>query len=200
METKSCNSCGAPVEIVNRFSKVLVCNYCGCHLKIEGNTLGLAGEFPKLAEYPSIFSVGATGKILDKPMRVLGRMRYKYDGGHYDEWFIELDGENAWLTEDEGTYALFSNMEEMVDVSELESLRAGQNFLLGDERVMIKEKGIAVIDGGEGELFFYIEPGTEVTYIDAIAQGKKISVEYTDEEVELFSGRALLKRDIVIDS
>ncbi len=199
METKNCSSCGAPIEIVNRFSKVMVCNYCGSHLKIEGDNLGLAGEYPKLAEYPSIFSVGATGKILGQPMRVLGRMRYKYDGGHYDEWFIELDGENAWLTEDEGTYTLFTETIEMVDIPEIETLRAGQNFMLGENKAMVKEIGSAVVEGGEGELLFYVEPNTEVTYIDAISDGKKVSIEYSEDEMEIFAGRSLMKRDIEVD-
>lgn len=155
---------------------------------------------PKLSEYPSIFSVGSRGTILDKAFLVLGRMRYKYDGGFYDEWFIELDGQNAWLTEDEGTYTLFTDLFEAVDIPEIESLRAGQNFTVGDKKVMIKEKGEAVVEGGEGELYFYVEPGSDITYIDAISEGKKVSIEYTEEEVEMFMGRPLLKRDIVVSN
>ena len=42
---------------------------------------------------------------------------------------------------------------------------------------MIKEKGKATIEGGEGELLLYQEPGTEVTFIDGISEGKKVSIE-----------------------
>jgi len=71
--------------------------------------------------------------------------------------------------------------------------------MVGDKKVMVKEKGNAVVEGGEGELFFYVEPGSDVVYIDAIAEGKKISVEYTETEVEMFAGRPLLKRDILVN-
>jgi hypothetical protein len=64
---------------------------------------------------------------------------------------------------------------------------------------MIKEKGKAVVEGGEGELFFYVEPGSEVIYLDAVSEGKKVSIEYTEDEVEMFTGRPLLKRDIVVE-
>ncbi len=200
MSSMNCTSCGAPVEIKNRFSKVFVCDYCGSHLKVEGDSLGIAGKYPKLSDFPSIFTVGSRGTILGKPFSALGRMRYKYDGGHYDEWFIELDGEKAWFTEDEGTYTLYTDIFESVEIDNLESLRAGQNFMVGDTKVMIKEKGHAVVEGGEGELYFYVEPGSDVTYFDCVAAGKKISIEYTDDEIEMFSGRPLLKRDIVVDN
>jgi len=200
MDAKTCSSCGAPVEIKNRFSKVFVCDYCGTHLRIEGDDLSIAGKYPKLSEYPSIFSVGSRGSILEKDFVILGRMRYRYDGGFYDEWFLELDGENSWLTEDEGTYTLYTDLLEAVDIPEIETLRAGQNFTIGDRKVMIKEKGSAVVEGGEGELYFYVEPGSGVTYIDAISEGKRVSIEYTDDEIEMFTGRPLLKRDITVNN
>jgi len=58
MSSMNCASCGAPVEIKNRFSKVFVCNYCGTHLKVSESGLDIAGKYPKLAEFPSIFRSG----------------------------------------------------------------------------------------------------------------------------------------------
>ena len=196
-----CTSCGAPFEIKNRFSKVLVCGYCGTHFKITDGGLdrALSGKHPKLAEFPSIFKVGGTGKILGKTFTVLGRMRYSYTGGHFDEWFLDYDGEQAWLAEDEGTYALYTEVMEAIEFPDITGVRAGQNIVIGDKKVMVKEKGKAVIAGAEGELSFYAEPGTEVIYMDGISEGKKISIEGTVDEIELFSGRPLLKRDITLN-
>ncbi len=195
----NCTSCGAPIEAKNRFSKVLVCEYCGTHLQVKENGFDEKGKYPKLVEFPSIFSVGARGTILGKPISVLGRMRYKYDGGHYDEWFVDYDGGTAWVTEDEGTFTLFTEMVEAVDLTDIDSIRAGQMIQVGDMNVMVKEVGEAVVEGGEGELLFYVEPGSEIVYIDGIADGKKISIESTPEEVELFIGRPLMNRDIVVE-
>jgi hypothetical protein len=198
MSSMNCASCGAPVEIKNRFSKVFVCGYCGSHLTVGDAGLGIAGKYPKLTDFPSIFQVGSTGAILGKPFTALGRMRYKYPGGHYDEWFIDFNGEKAWFTEDEGTYTLYTDLFEAVDIPDIYTIKPGQNIMVGDKKVMVKEKGRAVIEGGEGELYFYAEPGTEVIYMDAVSEGRKVSVEYTENEVEVFAGRPLLKRDIVI--
>lgn len=199
MTSMNCASCGAPVEITNRFSKVLVCSYCGTHLKVDDGGVAVAGKYPKLADFPSIFQVGTCGTILGKPFTALGRMRYKYQGGHFDEWFIDYEGDRAWFTEDDGTYTLYTDLFEAVEIPDISTVKAGQNMLVGDKKVMIKEKGRAVVEGGEGELSFYVEPGSEVTYLDAVSEGKKVSIEYTEDEVEMFTGRPLLKRDIIIE-
>lgn len=200
MSSMNCASCGAPVEINNRFSKILVCSYCGTHLKVSSEGVVIAGKYPKLADFPSIFNVGTKGTILGKPFIALGRMRFKYDSGRFDEWFIDYDGDKAWFTEDDGTYTLYTDLFEAVEMPDITIVRAGQNMLVGDKKVMIKEKGKAVVEGGEGELFFYIEPGEEIVYLDAVKEGKKVSIEFTENEVEMFIGRPLLKRDIVIEA
>jgi len=200
MSSMNCASCGAPVEIKNRFSKVFVCGYCGTHLKVSETGLDIAGKYPKLAEFPSIFHVGSKGTILGKPFSALGRMRYKYQGGYYDEWFIDLDGEKSWFTEYEGTFTLYTDLFEAVDIPDVNGIKAGQNIIVGEKKVMVKEKGRAVVEGGEGELYFYVEPGSDVVYLDAVSEGKKVSIEYTGDEVEMFSGRPLLKRDIVVEN
>ncbi|HOT46666.1 MAG TPA: DUF4178 domain-containing protein [Spirochaetota bacterium] len=197
MAAAQCASCGAPVEIKNRFSKVLVCSYCGTHLKVTGDGFDAAGRHPKLAEFPSIFQVGSRGTILGKPFTALGRMRYNYPGGHFDEWFLEYDGGTAWFTEDEGTYSLFTEVEEAVEFPDITTVRAGQNVMVGDKKVMVKEKGTAEVAGAEGELSFYVEPGTKVVYMDGVSEGKKIAIEATEDEIELFTGRPLLARDII---
>ena len=199
MPSYNCTSCGAPIEVKNRFSKVIVCQYCNTHLKVGDNGLDPAGKHPKLADFPSIFSVGCRGTILGKPFAALGRMRYKYDGGFFDEWFMEYDGETAWVTEDEGACSLYTDLFEAADIPDIGSLKPGQNITVGDKRIMIKEKGAAVVEGGEGELGFYVEPGSKITYVDGISDGKKVSIEYTDSEIEFFIGRPLLKKDIVVE-
>ena len=198
MASYNCSSCGAAIEITNRFSKVVVCSYCGTHHSVNDNGLDPSGKHPKLAEYPSIFKVGSSGTILGKPFKALGRIKYKYDGGYFTEWFLDYDEQTAWFTEDEGTYSIYTDLLEAVDIPNISALKAGQNIDISGKKVMIKEKGHAKVEGGEGELYFKADPGMEITYIDAVSEGKKIAIEFSENEVELFTGRPLLKRDIVI--
>jgi hypothetical protein len=155
------------------------------------------GKHPKLAEFPSVFQVGTKGTILGKPFTAMGRLRYNYPGGHFDEWFLEYDGGTAWLTEDEGTLSLFTEVEEAVEFPDITGVRAGQNVMIGGKKVMVKEKGNAEVAGAEGELYYYAEPGTKVVYMDGVSDGKKVSIEATEDEIEMFIGRPLLNRDIV---
>lgn len=177
---------------------MLVCGYCGTHLKVTDDGFDAAGKHAKLAEFPSIFKVGSRGTILGKPFTALGRMRYNYPGGHFDEWFLEYDGGTAWFTEDEGTYAIFTEVEDALEFPDITGVRAGQNVMVGAKKVMVKEKGTAEVAGAEGELSFYVEPGTKVVYMDGVSEGKKIAIEGTEDEIELFTGRPLLARDIIV--
>jgi len=198
VSTINCSSCGAALEIKNRFSKILVCEYCGTHHKIQDGGISIIGKFAKLADFESLLKPGSKGTILGSPFTAMGRIRYNYGSGFFDEWFIDLDGDKAWLTDDEGVFTLYYDLLEAVDIPDIDEVKAGQNIMVGEKKVMIKEKGKAVVEGAEGELYFYVEPGSEITYLDAVSDGKKISIEFTDAEVEIFSGRPLLKRDIVL--
>lgn len=198
MSSINCSSCGAALEIKNRFSKVLVCEYCGTHHRIKDGGINIIGKFAKLADFESLLKPGTTGTLLGTPFTAMGRIRYNYGSGFFDEWFIDLDGDKAWLTDDEGAFTLYNDLYEAVDITEIAQVKAGQNIMVGEKKVMIKEKGRAVVEGAEGELYFYVEPGSEITYLDAVSEGRKISIEFTETEIEVFSGRPLLKRDIVI--
>ena len=93
----SCPACGGPVELSNRSVKMVVCPYCGNTLAVQPDGLDPTGKSAKLADYPTRFSIGATGALHGKPYRILGRVRFQDDESYWDEWYLELhDGEIAW--------------------------------------------------------------------------------------------------------
>jgi DNA-directed RNA polymerase subunit RPC12/RpoP len=201
MESYTCSSCGAPVAITNRFSKVLVCPYCGTHHRVTVDGLDPSGKHPALAAFPSLLNIGSRGTIKGKPFVARGRLRYRYEDGFYDEWFLTCDDEPAWFTEDEGSYTLYTEMIENLSVPDnLDTVRAGQNILIGERQIMVKERGAATVEGGEGELLHYVEPGAAITYIDGIWSGKRVSIELSEDEIEFFIGQPVLRRDIVIEA
>ena len=196
----NCPSCGAPLEIKNRFTKIVVCEYCGSHVDISGANAVPKGKFPKLADFPTIFGIGKSGKIRGKSFRVLGRMRYNYGSGFWDEWYVEYGDDGLlWLQEDEGTLTMFYDHDLVSEFPSYDEVRPGKQFHIGDRKILVKEKGKAKIEGGEGELHHYYEPGTEVYYIDGISEGKKVSLEFGETEVEYFIGEPLRKSEIEFD-
>ena len=85
----------------------MVCGYCGQSLYIRDTGVDLAGKPAKLAEYPSRLSVGAQGHVRGQGFRVLGRVRYQYEDGFWDEWFLQFDNQRiGWVEEDEGEFTL----------------------------------------------------------------------------------------------
>ena len=104
----SCPACMAPLEIQHRFVKLVTCDFCNQVSILRDTGLDPTGKKAKLAQMPSRFYVDAEGKLGGRDFRVIGRLRYQYDGGFWDEWFISFDDEQpGWLVEDEGTYKFY---------------------------------------------------------------------------------------------
>jgi hypothetical protein len=103
-QQKNCPTCGAPLDIENRFVKLATCDFCSSTLLVHDKGLDPTGRTSKLVELPSILYIDATGTLWDKPFKVLGRLRYQAEGSYWDEWFLTFEGgdQPGWLVEDEG--------------------------------------------------------------------------------------------------
>ncbi|MEL6614591.1 MAG: DUF4178 domain-containing protein, partial [Bacteroidota bacterium] len=102
-----CPTCGAPLRIRNRFVKAVTCEFCQNVALFDGVRLDPTGRTASLAKLNSPLYLDATGSLGNHTFRVLGRLVYEYDGGMWQEWFLDIGGEKrAWLTEDEGAFSL----------------------------------------------------------------------------------------------
>lgn len=196
----SCPACGAPMEVENRFSKLVICQYCGQTAAVTSVGLDPTGKVPLLADFPSILSVGATGTLQGNPFRVLGRLRYKYDEGFWDEWFVVVqDTRKLWLQEDEGTFVAFEKETLTAEIPQFSTIKVGSSIQVNDRKVFVVEKNEAVIGGGEGELHFRVVPGERVDYVDGNSSGKMVSIEFTPDEIHLSVGQAIQVEEIKVD-
>ncbi len=200
MKSMSCPSCGAPLDIDNRFVKVVTCDFCNQVMLLHDSGLDPTGQTAKLTELPSPLYIGATGQIFGKPFEVMGRLRYQYDAGLWDEWFVMFDKDRpGWLQEDEGEYILFHKETLTSPVPSFDEVAVGSVLPVGKHRMFITEKGTAQIAGGEGQLAFNILPGQEVRYLDGNSGEQQVSIEYTQNEIELSVGRAVPRDQLVVD-
>ncbi|MBN1217964.1 MAG: DUF4178 domain-containing protein [Anaerolineae bacterium] len=200
MKSMSCPSCGAPLDIKNRFVKVVTCDFCNQVMLLSDSGLDPTGRTAKLAELPSPLYVDATGQIGGRKFQVMGRLRYQYSAGLWDEWFLVFDdGQPGWLQEDEGEYILFHKETLTSAVPPFQDVAVGRVIPIARRQVFITEKGKAHIAGGEGQLAFEILPGEEVSYLDGNSGEEQVSVEYTANEIELSVGRAVPRNQLVID-
>jgi DNA-directed RNA polymerase subunit RPC12/RpoP len=200
MSTQSynCPGCGAPLAIEHRFSKTVVCQYCNQTSFITPKGLDPTGSVATLADFPSIFAIGKQGSIKGRPFRVSGRIRYSYEDGHWDEWFLALDGGKkfVWLEEDEGQFTLYEKQAITTPIPTYEEIFVGKSFLVNNLSVFVTEKNKASLAGGQGELNFRFCPGDSLQYVDGNAAGKLVSIEITPEELNLSMGESVEEEEI----
>lgn len=194
----SCPSCSAPLEVEHRFSRVVICQYCNQTSEISPAGLDPTGKAPALVASPSILSLGATGQLLGKPFRVLGRLRYQYDGGFWDEWFCDHDGGQIWLQEDDGEFTAFTKETLKTPVPDFYEVGVGSSINVNDRSIFVVEVCESIIAGGEGELYFRVSPGMEANCVDGNSDGEIYSIEYTPEEINLSRGREVPRSQIVV--
>ena len=196
----NCPSCGGSLEIEHRFSKVVICGYCGQTCSISSSGIDPSGKKVALIELDSIFSIGSKGNIQGSAFKVLGCLRYEYEDGFWDEWFIRVDSKKSiWLQEDEGEFTAFEKETLTSPVPPFSEVKVGSVISVNGMDVFVTEKCRAKISGGLGELFFQIEPGSDVDCIDGNANGKIVSLEYTKNEINLSIGEEISIDSIKID-
>lgn len=196
----ACPNCGAPLQIDSAFTTFMVCSYCGQSLSVRDTGVDLAGKTAKLADYPSRLSVGALGQIKGQAFKTLGRVRYEYSAGYWDEWFLQLgDQRVGWLEEDEGELTLVFKSKLTSPVPPFEQVHAGSFIPVGQwPKVFVTEKGQAQVLGAEGQVAMTAPPGHAIRYLDGNADGKALRLVLDEQGITLHMGEPLEFDDVVM--
>lgn len=195
-----CPSCGAPLPVEHRFVRMVTCRYCDTVSELTDEGLNPAGKTAKLVPLPTQFFVGARGTLRGRPFEVLGRVRYAYDEGVWDEWYLAFeDGDAGWLEEDEGTYTLSRREKLRTPVPSFEEARVGSRFPVNDHVFFVTERVRARIQGSEGQLFYKAVPNRPVLFVDGNVGGREAYLEYTDDAIEFGTGEPVPRGDIVVE-
>ena len=199
-ESLRCPGCSAPLNVKHRFVKMVTCDFCGLVSLVRETGLDPTGRKAKLAQPASLLYVDATGTLQGRRFQVMGRLRYQYESGFWDEWFLTFeDDQPGWLVEDEGEYSFYVKETLTSPVPPFESVSAGSNVTIAGRQVFVVERGKATIAGGEGQLAFTIVPGEGVKYLDGTSGDELVSVEYAEDEIELSIGRTIAHNELVVD-
>lgn len=194
----NCPSCGASLQLKYRFSEMVVCGYCDQTSHLVNSTWQAKGDKVKLSDYGSLFFVGAEGSVKDQKFKVLGRLRYQYPDGFWDEWLLQFEQSpeiEHWLQEDEGDYTLFVKSDILPEIHDFDTLKVGEKYPLGNKKLFISEKNTAQIVGGEGELPFRVIPGEQANYVDGIivGEGVQTSLEFMPNKTEFYIAKHTLQ-------
>jgi hypothetical protein len=199
----NCKTCGAPLKIENQFVRSVTCQFCGSAYIVSGSEgLDEAGKTASLADYPSRLSVGTQGEIKGRTFTVLGRVRYTYDEGLWDEWQVEWhDGAPPdWLEEDEGYWTLYKRERVRGKIPPMEDIQVGSTQQINNYNVFITEKREAQVMGSEGQFSSVLPLQGKFGYATGSADGKLVSVNYWQDEIELSIGEELEHHEIKINS
>lgn len=191
MQTLTCANCGAGLEIENQFIRTVTCRYCGSNYLVSGSdNLDLTGQSASLADYPSRLSIGAKGEIRGRGFHVLGRIRYGYDGGFWEEWQIAWDDGSPpdWLEEDEGYWTVYHRERIRGEIPAYEQIRVGTTVNINNYRVYVTEKRTGRVIGSEGQFSSVFPLKGVFGYIQGGANDRTVSVNYWEDEIELSVG------------
>lgn len=191
MQILTCANCGAGLEIENQFIRTVTCRYCGSNYLVSGSdNLDLTGQSASLADYPSRLSIGAKGEIRGRGFHVLGRIRYGYDGGFWEEWQIAWDDGSPpdWLEEDEGYWTVYHRERIRGEIPAYEQIRVGTTVNINNYRVYVTEKRTGRVIGSEGQFSSVFPLKGVFGYIQGGANDRTVSVNYWEDEIELSVG------------
>src|SRR5687768_4431898 len=198
--TYNCPSCGGPLPIEHRFVRMVACQYCGMTSEVQRDSLAPAGFAAKLAPLPTRFRVGQIGKIRNMGFKVLGRVRYGYDEGVWDEWYLAFDdGDAGWLEEEDGEITL-SRRESLRTVPPpFDQARVGTRFDVNGYPFFVTERCRAEVAGAEGQLFYRAVPGRPAQFVDGNIGGRSAYLEYGEESIEFGVNEPVGRDEIVLE-
>lgn len=186
-----CPTCGGTTELAFRFVRLVVCSYCGQTLALTAEGVDPTGKSATLTDFASALHTGAVASLGDRDLHVVGRVRYDYDDGYWDEWIVRFsDGTSGWIHEDEGELTLLEPAP-LTRAPDLATVRVGGRIDVDGRSVYVSEKRTATIYGGEGQIPRDVRFGADLLYVDGTVGKDVVMLEVIDGRVEMFVGRVL---------
>lgn len=152
-----CPNCGAPVEFRSPASAFAVCSFCQSTLVRDGDALRKIGQSAELFDDHSPLQLGASGRYQGAAFTLVGRLQYRYVEGTWNEWHALFDAgdgaaKSAWLSEDNGRYVIAFDLPLDGPAPAAESLRAGQQVMVGGQPWSVASVSAAQLIAARGEL------------------------------------------------
>ena len=188
-KTINCPQCGDLIDVHFKWTRLIVCNSCKSTLFLnpKGNILRL-GDFSELSPEPSLVKLHEAIKIDNQVYLPLGKIRYSYGRGFWEEWFLKgAKNREFWLSIDEGDFVLQQRIKMSLPFKNPREVVVGKEY----SRYIATEKGWGKCVGFEGELPERIKLDAVHYYIHlSRGEGKLLTVEYENEQVtESYTGQ-----------
>ena len=186
-KTINCPQCGYLLPLYFRWTKLVQCPSCKSSIFLETLGAKVVGEASELSPEPSLIKLHEPIQIETKTYLPLGKIRYSYGRGFWEEWFLRnRNGKEFWLSVDEGDFVLESKIATPDKLKDFDKITLNQKF--GNYIVTELDEGECV--GFEGELPKKVTIGDTHRYAHLSGVGAALmTVESSIEGVEVYSGR-----------
>lgn len=193
-----CPNCGADVVFRSPALPARVCDYCHTMLVRTDESLTQVGKAAVLPFDVSPVRIGMRGGFGGKGFEVIGRVRWSWTDGAWNEWLLLFDdNSNAWLGEAMGQFMLL--WERPFDSVRTKALRAvaqGGDAVVGTEvqldgnKLTISDAREVLCVAAEGELPFTAPTGWRIYSVDLRGtEGECANLQRDRNEVNFYEGR-----------
>jgi hypothetical protein len=196
--TLACPNCGAEVSFRSPALPARVCDHCRTMVVRSGGAITALGKAAVLPFDVSPVQIGMRGTFEDSAFEVLGRVRWGWTDGSWNEWLLLFaDGSSAWLGEAMGQYMLLRErplgpFEDPIvrKLAAGEPVRIGATAQVGEERMFVSDARQATCIAAEGELPFTAPTGWTIHSVDLRSDsGRCASLQRDGEEASFYEGR-----------
>lgn len=177
---KNCPSCGRPINFEEKYSRILACGYCNSILEFGMWELNKVWEQSEFIDFPSQFIVWKETIWEWKSVYVKGQLRFEYDWGFFDKFFVTINWKEFYITEDDWTQKLLTNWkwqestETLIDKPVWETI----NIFLKD--IFIQESGLHKLSSMKGFINYNLIPWKEYEYLNWLIDWK---IYYFEKEI-----------------
>lgn len=205
MLTVNCPSCGAEVVFRSAALPTRVCSYCRTLLVRSSGSVAPVGTAAELPFDVSPVQLGMRGVAGETGFEVIGRMRWAWTDGSWNEWLLLLDdGRQAWLGDAMGQFMLlFERATAGLDLPLLRTIEGGGEAIPGaaldldGERLTVGDAREVWSIACEGELPFRAPKGWRMYSVDLrAASGRAVSIQRDAEGTSLYDGVYLTLADL----
>ena len=135
---QNCPNCGALIGTGVPGLPVVTCGFCNSLLSKAGDQLSKVGEAGRVPFDVSPIQIGTRLTVGGARGEIVGRERWAYDGGFWNEWLLQFpNGDTFWVAEETGKYMVMKEIEPSAeDIANIEGLQRKANGGMG-QRVWI---------------------------------------------------------------
>jgi hypothetical protein len=193
-----CPNCGAEVVFRSAALPSRVCDYCQTILVRRGDGVEAVGKAASLPFDVSPIQIGTRGTFDSHGFEVIGRVRWGWTDGSWNEWLLLFDaGNHGWLGEAMGQYMLlFERPLGDIHSEAVNALAAGQPVPIGTEaeidgeRLTVADARQATCIAAEGELPFTAPAGWTIFSVDLRSgSGRCASLQREEGGPSFYDGR-----------